>query len=482
MTRVLDILQKFNRKASLLGWAFVACWALLGMGAVGGVNGQAHAQTVFPSEVSIDGLSRQEQLLPVGVGRSVVVNSAQVVRDVLVSNPGFVDAVVRTDKKVYIFGNQPGQGTVVLFGEGGRQIATFKVRVEQDSTDLAQLISRLLPNSDIEVESLNSNIILSGVALNAQEAQMAVDIAERFAGSPENVVSAVTIAERDQVQLRVTVAEVNRTVLKQLGVNLSGAINTGNFGVGFNTEPGFNVNPSAVNQSSLVGGFLAGGSSVSAEVRALQRDGIARTLAEPTLVAVSGENASFLAGGEFPIPTGYEDGKVSLEFKPYGVGLDFTPVVLAEGRIRLRVKTEVSELSTDGAVSITNGIAVSALRVRRAESTVELPSGGTLVMAGLLQEDYKQEIDATPGLKNLPILGPLFKSRDFRNNQTELVVFVTPYVVRPVATADLARPTDNLAPPSDASTVFLNQLNRIYNTKEVPLKGGYHGDIGYIYE
>ncbi|MDD7910089.1 type II and III secretion system protein family protein [Pseudovibrio exalbescens] len=446
-------------------------------------GGASFAQTAFPAEVNIDvAAAHQTQRLAVGLGRSVILNSSEEVRDVLVSNPGIADAVVRTNKKIYVFGNEVGQATLVLFGSGGRQIASFKIRVEQDASDLASLIDRLLPNSDIEVEMLNGTVVLSGLAVSAQDAQMAADIASKFVSDDDKLVSAINVAERDQVQLKVTVAEVERSVVKQLGVNLTASVSSGNFGAGFNSQPGFNVNPSVVNQSTTIGSFISGDASVTAQVRALQKDGVAKTLAEPTLVAVSGENASFLAGGEFPIPVAYDDNEVSLEFKPYGVGLDFTPVVLSEGRIRLRVKTEVSELSNEGAVSITGGIAVSALKVRRAESTVELPSGGTLVMAGLLKEDYAQEIDGVPGLRALPILGTLFKSRDFRNQQTELVVFVTPYVVRPVASAQLSRPTDNLVQPDDSSTIFLNQLNRIYNNREVPLKGSYHGDIGYIYE
>ncbi|MFS8179954.1 type II and III secretion system protein family protein [Pseudovibrio denitrificans] len=444
----------------------------------------ATAQTNFEATVEVTSQhSGKVRQLNVGEGRSIVLNTNEEVRDVLVSNPEIADAVVRTRNRVFVFGNKIGQASLVLFGNGGRQLASFNLSVQPDPTGLVQLIKRLLPNSSINVDIVNQSVVLSGTALSTLEAQQAYDVALRFVGNDDKkVVNTISVAEKNQVQLKVTVAEVERTTIKQLGVNLQGSIKIGALDASFNTLPAYNVNPSVVNASSLTGKLSFGGGTITPTVKALEREGVMRTLAEPTLVAVSGENASFLAGGEFPIPIAYEDNKVSLEFKPFGVGLDFTPVVLSEGRIKLRVKTEVSELSSEGAVSIAGGIAVSALKVRRAESTLELPSGGTLVMAGLLKHNYGQEIDGIPGLKNIPILGTMFKSRDYINRQTELVIFVTPYVVRPIARSKVARPDDNFAAPSDQSTIFLNQLSRIYRSSDAPVKGSYHGKIGYIYE
>ena len=444
----------------------------------------ATAQTNFEATVEVTSQhSGKVRQLNVGEGRSIVLNTNEEVRDVLVSNPEIADAVVRTRNRVFVFGNTIGQASLVLFGNGGRQLASFNLNVQPDPSGLIELIQRLLPNSAINADIVNQSVILSGTALSALEAQQAYDIALKFVGNDEKkIVNTIAIAEKDQVQLKVTVAEIERTTIKQLGVNLQGSIAIGALDVGFNTSPAYNVNPSVVNAGTLTGKLGFGGGTITPTIKALEREGVMRTLAEPTLVAVSGENASFLAGGEFPIPVAYEDNKVSLEFKPFGVGLDFTPVVLSEGRIKLRVRTEVSELSSEGAVSLAGAIAVSALKVRRAESTLELPSGGTLVMAGLLKHNYGQEIDGIPGLKNIPILGTMFKSRDYINKQTELVIFVTPYVVRSVARAEIARPDDNFAAPSDQSTVFLNQLSRIYRTTDAPVKGAYHGKIGYIYE
>ncbi|WP_153039940.1 type II and III secretion system protein family protein [Pseudovibrio sp. WM33] len=444
----------------------------------------AFAQNNFEATVEVTSQHRGKvRQLNVGEGRSIVLNTNEEVRDVLVSNPEIADAVVRTRTRVFVFGNKIGQASLVLFGNGGRQLASFNLSVQPDPSGLVELIQRLLPNSAINADIVNQSVVLSGTAISALEAQQAYDIALKFVGNDDKkIVNTIAVAEKDQVQLKVTVAEIERTTIKQLGVNLQGSLKIGALDVNFNTSPAYNINPSVVNAGSLAGKLGFGSGTLNPTIKALEREGVMRTLAEPTLVAVSGENASFLAGGEFPIPVAYEDNKVSLEFKPFGVGLDFTPVVLSGGRIKLRVKTEVSELSSEGAVSIAGAIAVSALKVRRAESTLELPSGGTLVMAGLLKQNYGQEIDGIPGLKNIPILGTMFKSRDYINRQTELVIFVTPYVVRPIARSQVARPDDNFAAPSDQSTIFLNQLSRVYRGADAPVKGNYHGKIGYIYE
>ncbi|WP_346900315.1 type II and III secretion system protein family protein [uncultured Roseibium sp.] len=445
----------------------------------------ARARDSFPKQVHVAAGERvSERLLRVGLGRSVVINVAEEVADVLVSNPEIADAVVRTQHRVFVLGNKTGQANLVLFSRSGRELATFNLRVEPDTSDLTALIRRAVPKSNIMADSMNGNIILSGTARNTGDAQRAADIAARFAGNgvkASDVLNMISVEGEDQVYLKVSVAEVERSIVKQLGVNLSGTIGVGNYTGGFNNSATFPVNSSIVSQAIAGGNFVAGGSSLSASIEALQRDGVIRTLAEPTLTAISGENASFLAGGEFPIPVAQTDGDISIEFKKFGVGLDFTPVVLSAGRVSLRVKTEVSELSSDGAIT-TGGITVSALKVRRAESTIELPSGGTLVMAGLLQESYKQSINGIPGLMQLPVLGALFKSRDFLRQQTELVVFVTPYTVNPVAASKLARPDKNLMPASDSETVFLNRLNKIFRRPGEPETGTYQGQVGFIYK
>jgi pilus assembly protein CpaC len=458
--------------------------AMVGSAVVGISVPSSMAEGNFPSQVHIAAGERASgRILNVGVGRSVVINLAEDAADVLISNPEIADAVLRTPRRIFVIGNTSGQSRLVLFGRSGRELASFDVRVEKDTSDLTRIIRKLIPGSSIAAESINGSVVLSGRAKSTIEAQQAADIAAKFQGdgSATGIVNLIAVEGKDQVHLKVTVAEVERSIIKQLGVRFSGTIGTGNYTPGFSNAPSFSVNPSVVNQAALGLTFAAGATNIQAEIQALQQDGVIRTLAEPTLTAISGENASFLAGGEFPIPISNNDGEITVEFKKFGVGLDFTPVVLSGGRISLRVKTEVSELSNEGAVTA-GGITISALKVRRAESTMELPSGGTLVMAGLLKESYKQAVEGVPGLMQIPVLGALFKSRDFLRKQTELAVFVTPYVVRPVAASKLVRPDKNLMPPSDAETIFLNRLNKIYSPSGSAADGEYHGQVGFIYK
>jgi pilus assembly protein CpaC len=307
---------------------------------------------------------------------------------------------------------------------------------------------------------------------------------------------------------------MERNIVKQFGVDLNALVDSGNFafaalsdlpfpinvaGKGVlapfltSTEPSLGgnnsafpttlpSNPTVANASGFGTQWQSSGSRVQSVLRMLEEDGLLHTLAEPNLTAISGETANFLAGGEFPIPIAQQLGTISVEFKKFGIGLAFTPVVMSEGRISLKVSTEVSELSNQGAVVLSN-IAIPALKVRRAETVVELPSGGSLVMAGLLSDQSKQALSGYPGLKNLPVLGTLFRSRDFLKNQTELVVLVTPYVVKPVARSKLGQPDDGFGWASDVNTDLLGQMNRVYgrHPERAPV-GKFDGDVGFIVE
>jgi pilus assembly protein CpaC len=331
---------------------------------------------------------------------------------------------------------------------------------------------------------------LSGSAATPIEAQQAGDLAARLAGGPDKIVNSIVVRGRDQVMLKVTVAEVSRSIMKQMGIDLSATMNYGTSVVKFN-----NANPFTANGQPLVAGNSTVASfgstpSVQATIRAMESAGVVRTLAEPNLTAISGESATFIAGGEFPIPTGVTcqttaAGSVgqcapSIAFKKFGISLNFTPVVLTEGRISLRVMTEVSEVSLDNSINIT-GISVPSIKTRRAETTLEIPSGGAMAMAGLIQEQTKQAINGLPGLSTLPILGSLFRSRDYVNNQTELMVIVTPFIVRAVAQKDLSRPDDGFAAASDPQADLLGSINRIYGVpgRTEPAQN-YRGTYGFI--
>jgi len=321
------------------------------------------------------------------------------------------------------------------------------------------------------------------------------------------VINLLAIEGEEQVMLKVTVVEVQRSILKKFGINLGALIQSGNFstailsqnalpltaaaGLGNLPIPGINkdgllqLNTTTTSGSYENSGadtiYKSGGNQIAAALRAMERDGLVRTLAEPNLTAVSGETAKFLAGGEFPVPLVDSTGKMSVQFKEFGVGLAFTPVVMSEGRISLKIETEVSELSDNGAVTL-NAIRIPALKKRQAKSTVEMPSGGSLALAGLISEDTRQNIDGFPGLKDVPVIGTLFRSRDYTRNETELVVIVTPYVVRPTARKDLARPDDGLAAATDRKANFLGHLNRVYGRGGELPPGGLRGEYGFIVE
>jgi len=442
----------------------------------------------------------ESQPLTLGLGKSVVIDLSRDVKDVLVADPKIANAVVRSSRRAFIIGSTVGQTNVFFFDAEGKQIAGFDIAVTRDLDGIRQAIHRVLPDADITVEGIGDGIILSGSVSSPQEAQQAYDIAGGLLGPGSKdvpagkIVNAIVVRGRDQIMLKVVVAEVERDVIKQLGINLSGSLNYGTAVVNFN-----NTNPFSATGQSLSGSAITatGFNSVSATLQAMEEAGVIHTLAEPNLTAISGESATFVAGGEFPVLNGYscsaatagstvQTCQPSIDFKKFGVSLDFTPVVLSEGRISLKVMTEVSDLSSQNSLTITepgsNATAtIPSIRTRRAETTVEIPSGGSLAMAGMIQNSTKQAINGLPGLAELPILGALFKSRDYINQQTELMVLVTPYVVRAVAQKDLSRPDDGFTDPSDPETILLGRLNRIYGVGGNPAPpDAYHGKYGFI--
>jgi pilus assembly protein CpaC len=369
---------------------------------------------------------------------------------------------------------------------------------------------------------LNDNVVLTGRVTSAIEATRAADLAASFAGDPKKVVNMLSVSDGEQVMLKVHISEMQRQVAKQFGVNLSGIASIGGTPVALSTSNPFGLLGSAL--SDLSGGqvgqvcglsnaasaaatgttvgpstvqnplavFNSGGdcfvhNNVQGALKALETVGLLHTLAEPNLTAVSGETAKFLAGGEFPVPAGRDQqGNVSISFKQFGVGLSFTPVVLSAGRISLQISTEVSELTNTGAFTLTgvNGagsaVTIPALNVRRAETTIELPSGGSFAIAGLMQHTTKQQIDGFPGVKDLPVLGALFRSRDFQNAETELVVMVTAYLVNPVAEAALATPSDGYITPTDPETLLLGKLNTVYQKSAKPMTPEAAAPVGFV--
>jgi pilus assembly protein CpaC len=444
--------------------------------------------------IQVTGADAGTRFVPLGIGKSVVIDLPVDVKDVLVSDPKIANAVIRTSRRAYIIGVAIGQANVFFFDAAGQQIAGFDIAVTRDLNGIRAALRHMFPDADMRVDGVADGVVLTGTANNPQEAQQAYDVAARLAGDGTKVVNGIVVKGRDQVMLKVTVAEVQRDVIKQLGIDLAGTFGSGSAVVNFNTSNPFSAFGTALSSNAVTSTFGTS-NGVTATLRAMERAGIVRTLAEPNLSAISGESASFLAGGEFPIPAGYtcdpttRNCQLSIQFKKFGVGLTFTPVVLSEGRISLKVMTEVSELSNENAITLVQQVSptqtqtttIPSIKTRRADTTVEIPSGGSLAMAGMIQEQTKQQINGLPGLMQVPVLGPLFRSRDFVNRQTELMVMVTPYIVRAVAQKDLSRPDDGFADASDPATVLMGRLNRIYGLPRRQESGRtYRGNYGFI--
>jgi pilus assembly protein CpaC len=462
--------------------------ALLAFSPLAGIA--ADATGLMRTTIQEGGYARRIDL---GVGKSVMIALPRDAKEVFVADPKIANAVVRSARQAYLIGSAIGQTTVLFLDADGGQILSLDVNVGRDLGTIQDTIGRTLGRGAVAVQAIGDSVVLSGSVASAADATTAAAIAARYVGDPAKVVSSLTIRDRDQVMLKVTVAEVQRSVIKQLGVDLAASgwqLGTAVLGptdappFNFFTNNRFPVNSQAPSGNYGIGWSQQGGGQFAATVRALEQYGIFRTLAEPTLTAISGESAKFLAGGEFPIPTGQTCDQnnnciITIEYKQFGVSLNFTPVVLSEGRISLKVSTEVSEISNDVSVQLQR-IQVPGLRVRRADSTVELPSGGSLVMAGMLKNQTRQALSGTPGLMNVPVLGALFKSRDYQREETELAIFVTPYLAKAVARSELARPDDGFADASDPSTVLLGRLNRLYGIPGKIDPTTLHGSYGFI--
>jgi pilus assembly protein CpaC len=507
--------------SSLVIPAFVYAQSLMGAP----VGADALGSSMAGQRVAV-GLSDQDtqvRTLSLPRGKSATIDLPRDARDVIVSDPKVADVVLSTPRRIFVLGVGSGQTDAAFMDAGGRQILRINIRVDQDISALSETLNRILPRASIRVDSVNDSLILSGEVPDAASADKAVRVAGAFVTKPEQVINMLGVAQSEQVALKVKVIEVNRTVIKQLGFNLSEVMGqlgspqyllgtTATWGVNgsllggisggykFDTtqQPEVKVydpltnsydlnavarnNPIATNQASA---GSKGVNSASALLNAFERTGLVRTLAEQTLTSVSGESAKFLAGGEFPVPVAVDNtGRITAEFKPYGVGLGFTPVVLSSGLISVKMSTEVSELTSVGAIQLSGGgtsLSLPGLNVRRGESTVELPSGGAIMLAGLIQSQTKQTLDGLPGLTQLPVIGALLRSRDFQNNETELVIIVEAYLVKPGRPDQMQTPADGLQIASDVETNLLGHLNTGFGkTPPANHPASYQGPYGYV--
>lgn len=474
------------------------------------------------------------QPVSIARGASFAVDLPTDARDVIIADPRVAEAMLHNSRRITIIGVGPGQTDAVFLDAAGRPILSLKVRVDAGVSALQDTINRIAPGSQVTAEAINDSVVLTGLVTSPAEADRIVRVAGAFVSAPEKVLNMISVAGSDQVTLKVRVIEVQRNAIKQLGFDTSaviGQLGDTQYLIGQAATWGVN--------GGLLGG-LTGGASIDttknyqqqrpcigpgwaegalcpivvdgpedssnwdtaqpgtgpgsdnlnkgeATIKAFERVGLVRTLAEPNLTSVNGESASFLAGGEFPVPTGRDrDGNVSVEYKPYGVSLAFRPVVLTGGRISLQIKVEVSELTNQGGFTLGAGTAsaltLQGLQVRRSENTVELPSGGAMMIAGLLQESTRQSIDSLPGMMTMPVLGSLFRSRDYLSGETELVVIVEPYLVTATSPGRMQTPADGLRIATDIQATLFGQLNQTYGTPSptaVP-GAGWQGPVGYV--
>lgn len=433
--------------------------------------------------------------LDLSIGRSVIVDLPRDAKEVFVANPKVANAVVRSTRKLFLVGIENGATSIFVFDGNGNQIAALEVSVGRDLNVLRQTLQNAMPNAQIELKPAGDSILLTGSVASAADAQQATDIANAFVGTSGgvfgstkgSVLNSLSIKGKEQVMLRVTVAEVSRSVLKQLGVNTGGAWSAFSFN---NTNPFSIASQALASGNTLNTGLSRGSFNISSTLQAFERAGVSRVLAEPTLTAISGESAQFTAGGEIPIPKtqdcsgsgAFRSCQISVEFKPFGIQLSFTPLVLAENRISLRVQTEVTELDTENQLSLGAGLNVPSTKVRKSNTTVELPSGASMMTAGLIQQFSGQAINGIPGLQNLPVLGALFRSRDYQRRETELMILVTPYIAKSMETAEVARPDDGFVEPNDGQSVLLGRLNKIYGVAGSDAQRGqpYKGKFGFI--
>nr|WP_245196501.1 type II and III secretion system protein family protein [Sphingomonas jejuensis] len=407
-----------------------------------------------------------ETVLSLSKGGSRLMTLDAPITDVFVANPAVADVQVRSPTQIYVFGKDAGETTVSATSRNGTVVYSSTVRVGQNVETIDQMLSLAMPEAELRATPMNGLVLLTGTVANPEDAAEAERLVTAFVGANTQVISRLRTATPQQVNLQVRIAEVSRDISRQIGVNLLSRDSTGGFLFGIaqgnagtiTGQPGGGVSYEFP-QSSAVGTTLAGagnlfGLNVLATLDLAENNGSVTTLANPNLTALSGETASFLAGGEIPIPLSSGLGNVSVEYKQYGVSLSFTPIVMSDGRISIRVRPEVSELTSVGSVTL-NDFEIPGITTRRAETTVELGSGQSFVIGGLLSNRHNNTFNKAPGLGDIPIIGALFRSNRFQRAETELMIVVTPYLVRPVSANQIALPTDGYRGPTDAQRLIL---------------------------
>lgn len=435
--------------------------------------------------------------LRVEMNRAVVVEAEVPFAELSIANPGIADISTLSDRTIYVLGKAPGRTTLTLLGPDGGLITNVEVQVTPDMGEFKERLRQILPGEAIEVRTANDGIVLSGSVSSLARLDRAMDLANRYA--PDRVSNLMTVGGTQQVMLKVRFAEMQRSVAKRLnaglistgdGDRLAGSIGAGagtlvdgtTIGTGASTN--LNLDPEAIGQFAI--STLIGEVGISALIEALETKGLVRTLSEPNLVALSGQQASFLAGGELPVPVVDDEGGITVEFKPFGVELTFTPRVVDGDIINLQLVAAVSGI--DPTITVTNGgFSINGFRRREATTVVEMRDGESFAIAGLLEDDFQDNIDQVPWLGDLPVLGALFRSTEYERSQSELVVIVTPHLVSPTRGEALALPTDRVRPPTENELFLLGATAR---GSRGPTEGAagevakqdFNGSYGYVME
>ncbi|MCK0149434.1 type II and III secretion system protein family protein [Marivita sp. S6314] len=457
--------------------------------------GAVLALTPIAQSVAADTLrvirKNTESALNVPMNRAVVVESEVPFAELSIANPSIADISSLSDRSIYVLGKTPGTTTLTILDGNGQLITNVDVKVAPDLSEFKERLRQIIPDEKIEVRSANDGIVLSGVVSSTARMQRALELAERYA--PERVSNLMSVGGVQQVMLKVRFAEMQRSVSKALksSVSLGGTVLDGDLGIGSETGTwidsgntlGSPVTVSPGTEGGILFGFTSGGLEVGILLEALESKGVVRTLAEPNLTALSGQEAKFLAGGEYPVPVSQENGRISVEFKPFGVELNFIPRVVDKDLINLELEAAVSSLDPDSGIDI-GSIRIDGFSRRETSTTVEMRDGESFAIAGLLQDDFRDLNGQVPWLGDIPVLGALFRSAEYQREQSELVIIVTPHLVTPTRGEALALPTDRVRPPSEKD-LFL--FGRVANDTR-PLRGAagevakqdFSGSYGYV--
>ena len=427
------------------------------------------------------------------MNRAVVVESDNPFAELSIANPGIADISTLSDRTIYVLGKTPGRTTLTLLGPDGKLLSNVEVHVTPDISEFKERLRQILPGEGIEVRTANDGIVLSGVVSSPQQMMLALDLANRYA--PERVSNMMSVGGTQQVMLKVRFAEMARSVRKALSSSVQLGGSAGGLAIGGTTgtwlqngnalSGATDIIVSGDQEGVTTLGFNAGSFQVGILLEALESKGVIRTLAEPNLTALSGQEASFLAGGEFPIPVAQEDGAIAVDYKPFGVELNFTPTVLTDDVINLQLKAAVSGL--DSSVSYQNGgLILNSFRRRETSTTVELRDGESFAIAGLIEDDFQDAIGSVPWLGDLPVLGALFRSTEYERRQSELVIIVSAHLVTPTRGEFLAVPTDRIRPPSEKDLFLFGKTAK----SSAPTTGvaaeiakqDFSGSYGYVME